>query len=844
MKFRSVLFSARVKTIFSMVVSMSAVFLFNCVNATGQSAISMHVPAYPLVTIDPYTSAWSESDSLFSSPVRHWTGRRQGLIGALRVDGKVYRFMGKEELPLKPVVPMADKKPWDGRYTFTKPAEGWEKPDFKDSDWAEGKAAFGTKGSTDLTTLWESPDIWVRREFDFDGEQVKKGLILVYSHDDDIELYLNGTRIVDTGNSCEYNVSLKLDGNLSHLLNKNGHNIIAAHCLNRIGEASLDFGIYQANDPVEVFKKTAVQKSVEISATQTIYNFSCGPVDLKVAFIDPLIPSDPDLLSRPVDYISYAVMSNDAKPHKVEIYFEATPEWAVDKVSQEVTVEEGSAKGLTFFKAGTTEQPVLAKRGDDLRIDWGYFYLCSEDRPDVTPAMGNYKEIKQQFATAGMLTHSDQLTLKTTMDENMPVMAFSRSLGMVIGDQVNGLILIGYDDLYSIKYFGENLMAWWKKEGSVTITDALGSAFTDFSAVKGKCNKFDLSLITDARKAGGDKYAGLCVLALRQSVSAHKLLKDKEGNTLFFSKENFSNGSIGTVDVTYPSAPLFLYYNPDLLKGMMTPIFTFSETGRWTKPFSAHDMGTYPIASGQTYGGDMPVEESGNMIILTAAITKAEGNASFAEKHWKTLTTWVEYLVENGLNPENQLCTDDFAGHFAHNTNLSVKAIIGIAAYGQMAEKLGKKDVAAKYTRIARKMVSEWVKMADDGNHYRLTFDKPDTWSQKYNLVWDKILGMNMFPAEVPQKEIAYYLNKQNKYGLPLDNRKTYTKADWIVWTATLASDQDSFNKLIDPLYLYVTETPSRVPLSDWYETTDATQVGFQARSVVGGFFIKLLEGK
>ncbi|MGQ8338827.1 glutaminase domain-containing protein, partial [Sunxiuqinia sp. A32] len=389
-----------------------------------------------------------------------------------------------------------------------------------------------------------------------------------------------------------------------------------------------------------------------------------------------------------------------------------------------------------------------------------------------------------------------------------------------------------------------NLKAWWTKEGTVSIDDAMELAVAEHDQIMNSCADFDNQLWEETVAAGGKEYADLCVLAFRQSIAAHKLVKDPEGNILFLSKENFSNGSIGTVDVTYPSAPMYLKYNPDMLKGMLNPIFYYSESGKWTKPFAAHDVGTYPKANGQTYGGDMPVEECGNMVILTAAIAEAEGNADYAAKHWDVLTTWSNYLLENGLDPENQLCTDDFAGHFAHNVNLSVKAIMGIASYGKLAAMLGKDDVAAEYTGKAKEMAKEWMKMADDGDHYRLTFDQEGTWSQKYNLVWDKLMNLGIFPEEVAQTEIAYYLTKQNKYGLPLDNRRTYTKSDWVVWTATLAQDKETFQKFISPLHDFVTETPDRVPMTDWYETPSAKQVGFQARSVVGGYFIKLLEKK
>lgn len=802
-----------------------------------EAGSAFRAPAFPLITIDPYTSAWSTSNQLFDAPVKHWTGKNHSLIGAVRVDGQIYRFLGKEEIPLQPVLPNAKYDVWEGKFVTNEPAKGWEKSDFNDAAWKRGKAGFGTPNTFETNTSWQTKEIWIRREFTLSANYEDE-LYLIYSHDDDFELYLNGTQIVNTGNRARSDVTVKLD---KTLLNANGKNLIAAHCLDRGGLAYVDFGLFGESDQKPIFARTAVQKSVKVTATQTKYDFTCGPVDLHLEFASPLLMDDLDLLSRPVNYISYEAVSNDGQSHDVEVYFDATPEWAVNELNQEVEVAIGKTGVINFAKAGTTEQPVLQKKGDNVRIDWGYFYLASKESENNALAIGDFSTVKKSFIESGKINSAkDKIT--AVMSNAMPVLAYTDNLKKVSSTPASGYVMLAYDDVESIQYFGTNLKAWWTKDGQVTFNNALATAAADYEKIIARCDELDSKIYADALEAGGENYARLCLLAYRQSIAAHKLVKDTQGNTLFLSKENFSNGSIGTVDVTYPSAPLFLKYNPELLKGMLNPIFYYTESGKWTKPFAAHDVGTYPQANGQTYGGDMPVEECGNMLILTAAIANVEGKADYAEKHWEALTTWANYLLEHGLDPENQLCTDDFAGHFAHNVNLSAKAIMGIAGYGKLAEMLGKKDIAAKYTSEAKKMAQEWVKMADDGDHFRLTFDQPGTWSQKYNLVWDKLLNLGIFPKDVLEKEVAYYLTKQNKYGLPLDNRRTYTKSDWIIWTATLASDTTTFKKFIDPLYGFVTETPDRVPMSDWYETPDAVQVGFQARSVVGGYYIKMLE--
>jgi hypothetical protein len=217
------------------------------------------------------------------------------------------------------------------------------------------------------------------------------------------------------------------------------------------------------------------------------------------------------------------------------------------------------------------------------------------------------------------------------------------------------------------------------------------------------------------------------------------------------------------------------------------------------------------------------------------------GNWDFARQYWPQFSKWAGYLRDKGLDPANQLSTDDFAGHLAHNANLSIKAIEGLAAYAEMARGLGKADDAAEYSRLAKDMAAQWQQMAIDGDHYKLAFNSPGTWSQKYNLVWDRILGFNLFPAAVRQTEIAFYLKHLNRFGLPLDSRKDYTKLDWQIWTATLADRTEDWNALLEPIGRWVNEGPSRVPLTDWYDTKTGKQESFQARSVVGGVYIKAL---
>jgi hypothetical protein len=613
------------------------------------------------------------------------------------------------------------------------------------------------------------------------------------------------------------------------------------------GLARIDGKPYRFLGPGQVKAPPVKQLSVQVLPTRTLYQFEAAGVHLTLTFTTPALLDDLDILARPVTYLTWDVRSADGQSHDVSLYFDASAEWAVDHAVQQVVWGRYQAGDLTVLRVGTKDQAVLAKAGDNVRIDWGYFTVAVPPQGTGATALTSDTKARGGFIAGGVLPADDDLRMPRPARDDWPVLACTFALGKVGTDPVSRHLLLAYDDLYSIEHFDEKLRPYWRRKG-MSFPELLRLAEGDYPALASRCKKLDAELMADLEKASGRNYARLCALAYRQCVAAHKLVAAKDGTPLYFSKENFSNGCIATVDVTCPSCPFFLLLCPRLLAGQLIPILDYASLPRWKHPYAPHDLGTYPKANGQVYGGgeksdkdQMPVEECGNMLLMMAALAQVEGEPALARKYWPLLSRWANYLKEKGLDPENQLCTDDFAGHLAHNTNLSVKAIVALGAYAKLSDQLGKKDEAGAFRQAAQKMALQWVKMADDGDHFRLAFDRPGTWSQTYNLVWDRLLGLGLFPPEVARKQLAYYKTRQHKYGLPLDSRKAYAKLDWTVWTATLAELPEDFRGFIDPLYRFAHESPSRVPLTDWYWTHDGRQAGFQARSTVGGIYIKML---
>ena len=603
----------------------------------------------------------------------------------------------------------------------------------------------------------------------------------------------------------------------------------------------------------------AIQTKLSITAFSTDYEFSCGETVVKLRFVSPLPLTDLELLSMPVCYLDYEIVGDEGAEISLfvnrNVCYNDTPE-TYDKRVRGCVIPMGGFEAASF---GLLRQMHLSPSADYIGADWGYYYLAGE-----SAWLADEKEMFAYLSNGNPAFQG--------ADDEKYLVAVNKS--------VKGAILLAFDDHVSIEYYGEYRKGYYLEKHS--IFEALSEMWKNREACEEKLLAFEKDLLAKA-KPYGEGYIRLLFASLRQSIAAHKLITDTEGNILWLSKECGSNGCIATVDVSYPSMPLYLLYNPELVKGMMRPILKFARMPVWGYDFAPHDAGTYPICGGQFYGiresGDkcvdrileggawhsfkthfpfytlpaefplydftmqMPVEESADMLIMFAAVYQKDGDSSFFKEHADLCAQWVEYLVKYGLRPASQLCTDDFAGHLANNVNLTVKAAVGIAAYAQLLAAIGETEKSVKYRKIAEGFALEISKFSEGKTHLPLTWDLgEETYSLKYNFAFDKLLGLGLFNQALLEKETEYYLTKKGRFGIPLDNRNDYVKSDWICWAASLTDDKEKRLAFIDGLLEFLKTSPDRVPFSDLHFEESGKHYLFTNRTTQGACFIFLLE--
>lgn len=583
-----------------------------------------------------------------------------------------------------------------------------------------------------------------------------------------------------------------------------------------------------------------------VGAFTTEYEFSGPDFTLGISFLSPLLPNDLDILSLPVAYVDYEFSSKS--PHDVSVSL-AIEERACyntcfdEERAAETRVNKFVLDGCECADIGLVRQMPLSCSFDENGADWGYYYVAGK--------------------RAGGSEHNGR---KWIYAEN--------AHGFVRG--VDGFLAVAFDDIVSIYYFGEYLKNYWQRNGK-TVFDAIEYAFKNKEFIEKKCDEFDEKL-TRTAKGYSDDYLLVLYASIRQSVAAHKLVMDGRGRTLFLSKECNSDGCIATVDISYPSAPMYLLFNPELVKGMLLPIFDFARMPIWKYDFAPHDVGIYPYCFGQYYAikyadksvcrdiavhdwkkqevlpfyyqypanhdlytheRQMPVEESGNMLILAWLYYATSGDRAFLEENYDLFCSWVKYLTDFGLVPDNQLCTDDFAGHLDKNANLAVKAIVGIDCFSRIAGAIGRTEERDEKKAQAENYAKRWEELYNDGDHTVLTQGNMSSFSLKYNMAVDILLGGRLF-GRLVDRELSFYKTKAQKYGVPLDSRNTYVKTDWLMWVAAMGDDEET-DTVARYICDYLNDSPDRVPFPDWIDASVPKYYSFRNRTVQSGNFFPLL---
>ncbi|KAH8596626.1 glutaminase GtaA [Bisporella sp. PMI_857] len=596
----------------------------------------------------------------------------------------------------------------------------------------------------------------------------------------------------------------------------------------------------------------ATQTAFEYTSTKSIFTLNVdGKVELNVTFLSTLNPADMKRHSLLFSYLDVGVQSLDGASHEVQIYTDISAEWVTGDPAANAEWDYGVIPNveIAYHKVWRQQQLQFSEHRDG--ADWGYWYWSTEDVSGLSRQSGVDKDVRSTFIIDGYLTNAKDTNFRP-VNQNWPVFAFSRDLGTVTANPQSTLFTLGLCQDLAIQFSGANglvkLPSLWRSYFSTDL-EALEFHFNDYIEASRLASEFDHNVQADSVAAGGQDYATITSISARQAFGALQLVGTIEKPYLFL-KEISSNGNTQTVDVVFPFHPILLYTAPHMLKLLLDPHFEYQETGRYPNKWAVHDLGAhYPNATGHDDGKDepMPLEECGNMLIMTLGYYQHTQDLDYLKQHYPILKQWTSFLVDESLIPAEALSTDDFAGPLVNQTNLALKGMIGIEAFAHIARAIGNTVDADNYTAIAHDYIDKWqvlgVAHDDSPPHTTLSYGKNDTHGLLYNLYGDRLLDLNLVPQSVYDMQSAFYKTIAYDFGVPLDTRHNWTKSDWEMFTAAIAND-DTKTLFIQRLARFVRDTPTALPFTDLYDApSGGWPIGmgqFRARPVAGGHFALL----
>ncbi|KAH8888530.1 glutaminase GtaA [Thozetella sp. PMI_491] len=634
-------------------------------------------------------------------------------------------------------------------------------------------------------------------------------------------------------------------------------------------------GTGSRNLPVLPNVRSATPKNVRYDSQYSNFTFEAGGVKIAASFFSPVTPKDICRTSIPLSYLTTAVESSDGRPHSVQFYSDVnaawisrdggrTIAWDLNQGGQSVT-NISSANGLYSWIAHMRDPNILSENGDF--PEWGSlsYTTSAMGARNFTFQSGYSTDVRYYFAQNRTLKNLVDRSYRGWADREV-VFAYSHDAGNVTQASVRYTIGSIQDPImrYMTPAGIVPLRPWWQKCYG-DINALINFHWNDFDTVRALGGQFESQLRGDIEEVTvpdvpeAQSYYSIVALSARQVMHAYVYAiphSTSTGNTsyndpLMFQKEISSDGNVNTVDVLFPALPFFLWANPEMLRYTLQPLYENQEGGFYPRGYCMHDIGSsFPSAIGHIDGRDeyMPLEESGNFIIMSYAYYKFSGNSAWLSSHYELLKQFATYLTQFSLLPEGQLSTDDFAGTLVNQTNLAIKGIVGLQAMAAVARVAGKTDDAARFAATAKDYYAKWESYGIDPkrSHALLSYEWESSWGLLYNIYPDKLLNLGIVNASVYSMQSSFYSTVSQDFGVPLDSRHHYTKSDWMIWTAATCS-ADMRRIFVNSLAYWLNSTSTDQPFSDLFEVIDTggypsvpNSIVFKARPTVGGHFALL----
>jgi len=623
-----------------------------------------------------------------------------------------------------------------------------------------------------------------------------------------------------------------------------------------------------------------------VEALTTQYSFTSGGVGVNLSFTTPQIPGNWEALSRQTTYVEWTVFSVDGASHSVEILFDAGAEvvtggYSGEEVEWDRPVPGAMRLGLTGqMQSGfNITARLLASREPHQRQDFGFVYVIdglANAAPQSSSVIAAQADAHAAFSVSGALPGSSgdaKPPAPITLSNNVVGALAWGTRVHLDSPAVTIRALLHCDEVVGILNYDEPLPGYWRKDypvgdTSVVPVAALSAAVTQGDALLTAARAFNDGEAALTLQAGGFAYSAVSQLTYRQVLGANAVVWN--GSAVWvYQKEISSDGDLSTLDVIFPAAPQLLYHdNASLLRGAIEPhlylMSGFNPHNHFTQNCATHSLGKWPVVDAGNGGCGMPMESTGDMLLMAAGVTQAQGgDASWLQPYLPLLRRFADFCLASLPFPAPQDMTDDFSHAPGNLTNLALKCILGVAAQAYVELAWGNSSGAAVLAAAAREeaeffMENAWSTRVSTP-HFRFIYN--DTWADSsglmYNALWARLLGVeSLFPAFYPkfQAHFAYLatLPANSTWCIPLSSMEKDSKWDWLVHTAALMYTVNSSsppapsnysNLIFTQLYHFANATNSNFPLTDHPECTGPTPVAAadRARPVLGAFYAPLL---